>query len=158
MKEEPLVPLGLAATTWALFNATKSIRKGNKLETNKFFRWRVYAQGFTLLCICAGSIYYKKEREERKYYKGLLGENKAEEKREAWIKELEARDKEDQEERERRSRRREARRIADREQGPLAGEVAQQEKTREGISGRGAWLWKSNESEEEKKKNGNSAA
>ena len=110
LKEEPLIPFGLALTCWALYGATKSIRRGDKTQTNRMFRARVYAQGFTVLCICVGSIYWKEDREKRKYYEGLLGQKRAQEKKDAWIRELEARDLEETEERARRARRREARR------------------------------------------------
>ena len=72
-----------------------------------YFRARVYAQAFTLLCICVGSVYWKEDREKRKYYQGLLSEKKAQERRDAWIKELEAREEEDKVEREKKKRRRE---------------------------------------------------
>ena len=55
-----------------------------------------------MLAIVAGSIYYSEDRAKRKEYEGLKGEKKAKEKNEAWIRELEARDKEDREEKARR--------------------------------------------------------
>jgi hypothetical protein len=61
------------------------------------FRSRIYAQGFTLLALTAGSFYYGKEREKRKEFEGVLAEKKALEKRDAWIRELEARDQEEKE-------------------------------------------------------------
>ena len=109
LKEEPLIPLGLAATCYALYGATRSIRKGDKTQTNRFFRARVYAQAFTLLCLCVGSVYWKEDRDKRKYYQGLLGEKRAQEKRDAWIRELEARDEEEKLEREKKRKRREMR-------------------------------------------------
>lgn len=113
LKEEPLVPVGLALTCYALYGATKSIRRGDKYQTNRFFRARVYAQGFTLLCIVVGSIYWKEDRDKRKHYQGLLGEKRAREKKEAWIRELEARDREDELERQKTRARRESRRNAE---------------------------------------------
>lgn len=77
-----------------------------------YFRARVYAQAFTLLCICVGSVYWKEDRDKRKHYTGLLAEKRAQEKRDAWIRELEARDREDAVEREKKGRRREVRRQA----------------------------------------------
>lgn len=50
----------------------------------------------------AGSFYYTEERKKRKKFEGVLAERKADEKRQAWIRELEARDAEDQEIRARR--------------------------------------------------------
>lgn len=75
-----------------------------------YFRARVYAQAFTLLVLCVGSMYWKGDREKRKHYEGLLGEKKAQEKRDAWIRELEARDREDEIERQKREKRRQAQR------------------------------------------------
>ena len=63
-----------------------------------------------MLCLVVGSVYWKEDREKRKHYQGLLAEKRAQEKREAWIKELEARDEEERLEREMRQKRREIRR------------------------------------------------
>ncbi|KAI9797706.1 MAG: Respiratory supercomplex factor 1, mitochondrial [Piccolia ochrophora] len=95
LKEEPLVPLGCILTCYALYNATKAMRRGDHHEVNRFFRYRIYAQGFTLLAVVAGGLYYKQDRQKRKKYEGLVAEKKAEEKKSAWIRELEARDEED---------------------------------------------------------------
>ena len=70
------------------------------------FRARIYAQGFTLLAIVAGSFYYAEDRERRKEYEGVKTAQKAREKNEAWIRELEARDREDREEARRNGERR----------------------------------------------------
>ena len=99
LKEEPLVPVGLALTCYALYGATRSIRAGDKEQTNRYFRARVYAQGFTLLCVCVGAIYWKEDREKRKQFQGLLSDKRAKEKRDAWIRELEIRDQIEEEER-----------------------------------------------------------
>lgn len=101
IKQEPLIPLGCLATSYALYQASKSIRRGNPVRTNQMFRARIYAQGFTLAAIVAGSIFYKDERMKRKQFEGKLEEKKAAEKREKWLQELEARDKEDREWRDR---------------------------------------------------------
>jgi hypothetical protein len=58
------------------------------------FRARIYAQGFTLVAMLAGSAYWQSDREKRKEFDGVLAEKKAKEKNEAWIRELEARDEE----------------------------------------------------------------
>ena len=101
IKEEPLVPFGCAITCYALYRASISIRKREHHNTNRFFRFRIYGQAFTLLCIYAGGIYYKEEREKRKQFEGALAEKRAAEKRDLWIKELEARDREENDARER---------------------------------------------------------
>jgi len=54
-------------------------------------------------------VYWKEDRDKRKHYKGLLGEKRAREKRDKWIKELEIRDVEETKEREGRRMRKEAR-------------------------------------------------
>lgn len=100
LRQEPLIPLGCAATCYALYMATKSIRAGDHHQTNKMFRARIYAQGFTLVALVAGSIFYKDERLKRKDFEKKLEEKKTAEKREKWLAELEARDKEDKEWRE----------------------------------------------------------
>lgn len=43
----------------------------------------------------AGSIYWKSDRQKRKEFDVVVAQQKAKEKNEAWIKELEARDEED---------------------------------------------------------------
>jgi hypothetical protein len=65
------------------------------------FRARIYAQGFTLIALVAGSIFYKDDRLKRKRFEAAVEDKKAAEKREKWLKELEARDNEDREWRER---------------------------------------------------------
>jgi hypothetical protein len=101
LKEEPLIPIGCAATVYALYQATKSIRRGDHHQTNRMFRARIYAQGFTLIALVAGSIFYKDDRLKRKRFEAAVEDKKAAEKREKWLKELEARDNEDREWRER---------------------------------------------------------
>lgn len=59
------------------------------------FRARVAAQGFTIVAMVAGSMYYSKDREKTKELRKLKEQRDAEEKRDAWIRELEARDNED---------------------------------------------------------------
>jgi hypothetical protein len=101
LKEEPLIPIGCAATVYALYQATKSIRHGDHHQTNRMFRARIYAQGFTLVALVAGSIFYKDDRLKRKRFESAVEDKKAAEKRDKWLRELEARDKDDREWRER---------------------------------------------------------
>lgn len=65
------------------------------------FRARIYAQFFTLLAAVAGGIYYKNERQQRREFEKMVEARKLQEKREAWLRELEHRDREDREWRER---------------------------------------------------------
>jgi hypothetical protein len=59
------------------------------------FRARIYAQGFTLVAMVAGSMYWQTDRQKRKEFDVVIAEKKAKEKNEAWIRELEARDEEE---------------------------------------------------------------
>ncbi|CAD6573438.1 MAG: Respiratory supercomplex factor 1, mitochondrial [Cyphobasidiales sp. Tagirdzhanova-0007] len=61
-KEEPAVPIGMALTTVALIGAGQSMRKGNRAQFNRMLRFRVAAQGFTVLAALGGSIYYGERR------------------------------------------------------------------------------------------------
>ena len=61
------------------------------------FRARIYAQGFTLVAMVVGSMYWKTDRQKRKEFDEMVAERKAKEKNEAWIRELEARDQEERE-------------------------------------------------------------
>ena len=65
-----------------------------------FFRYRLYAQSFTLVAMVGGTYYYNADRLKRKEYMDLVKQRKAQEKKEAWIRELEARDLEDRDWRE----------------------------------------------------------
>jgi len=122
IRQEPLIPIGCAATCYALYMASKSIRQGDHHQTNKMFRARIYAQGFTLLALVAGSIFYKDERLRRKAFELAVEEKKAAEKREKWLAELEARDREDREWRERIERSQEnARDVVEQGQESLKG-------------------------------------
>ncbi|PNS21820.1 Respiratory supercomplex factor 1, mitochondrial [Sphaceloma murrayae] len=95
--EEPLIPLGCALTCWALFEASKSMKTGDKHRTNRMFRRRIYAQGFTILAMLAGSAYWETDRAKRRQYDELSEEKKRKDKHEQWIKELEVREEEEQE-------------------------------------------------------------
>ncbi|CAL5873722.1 uncharacterized protein PFLUO_LOCUS8004 [Penicillium psychrofluorescens] len=101
LKEEPLIPLGCAATCYALYRAYRSMKAGDSAEMNRMFRARIYAQAFTLVALVAGGMYFKSERQQRKEFEKALEVRRAQEKRDAWLRELEVRDKEDREWRER---------------------------------------------------------
>jgi len=95
LKEEPLIPLGCVLTCMALLGASRSIRAGDHNRTNRMFRARIYAQGFTLAAMIAGSMYWQTDRQKRKEFDKVVEERKAREKNEAWIRELEVRDEEE---------------------------------------------------------------
>ncbi|RAL15933.1 respiratory supercomplex assembly factor RCF1 [Aspergillus homomorphus CBS 101889] len=101
LKQEPLIPLGCAATSYALYRAYRSMKAGDSVEMNKMFRARIYAQFFTLIAVVAGGMYYKTERQQRKEFEQVVEARKSQEKRDAWLRELEIRDQEDKDWRER---------------------------------------------------------
>ncbi|KAI8363985.1 hypoxia induced protein conserved region-domain-containing protein [Choanephora cucurbitarum] len=65
-KEEPLVPAGVALTCFALVAATVGVKTGNRAYANNMFRLRVAAQGFTVLAMVGGSLYYQYKEKEGK--------------------------------------------------------------------------------------------
>ncbi|KAL9599168.1 MAG: hypothetical protein Q9219_004035 [cf. Caloplaca sp. 3 TL-2023] len=133
MKEEPLIPIGIGATSWALFNASRSIRQGDSYRAQRMFRMRLYCQAFTIVAMIGGSLYYNKDRLLRKQYYDLMQEKKKQDKRDAWIRELEVRDKEEKdwrermakviEKREEETRARQAKEEINKEGGPLTRAV-----------------------------------
>lgn len=77
------------------------MKAGDSNEMNRMFRARIYAQAFTLVSLVVGGMYFKTERQQRREFEKAVEERKAQEKRDAWLRELEIRDKEDREWRER---------------------------------------------------------
>lgn len=77
------------------------MKAGDSLEMNRMFRARIYAQAFTLFAVVGGGMYYQAERKSRREFEQAVEERKSQEKRDAWLHELEIRDKEDREWRER---------------------------------------------------------
>lgn len=73
------------------------MRSGDKHRTNRMFRRRIYAQGFTILAMVAGSAYWENDRSKRKQFDELSEEKRRKEKKEAWLRELEIRDQEEEE-------------------------------------------------------------
>lgn len=77
------------------------MKAGDSIELNRMFRARIYGHAFTLFAIVAGGIYYGQERRQRKEFEKALQQKQDQEKRDAWLKELEIRDKEDKDWRQR---------------------------------------------------------
>lgn len=71
------------------------MKAGDSLEMNRMFRARIYAQGFTLVAVVAGGMYFKTERKQRREFEQAVEARKSQEKRDAWLRELEVRDQED---------------------------------------------------------------
>ncbi|KAJ4393899.1 Respiratory supercomplex factor 1, mitochondrial [Gnomoniopsis smithogilvyi] len=128
MKREPLVPFGCLLTVAAFTNAYRAMRKGDHHQVQRMFRARVAAQGFTVVCMVAGGLYFGAERHKERETWKAAEEEKAEEKRQKWIRELEARDEEEKELKARLERRREKKRTADREEARKAFREAEAKK------------------------------
>ncbi|KAK4696728.1 hypothetical protein P7C71_g1231, partial [Lecanoromycetidae sp. Uapishka_2] len=134
LTEEPLIPVGVGLTCWALFSAARSIRKGDGAKTNQLFRYRLYAQAFTIVAMIGGSFYYNADRLKRKEFTNLIAKKKAQEKKEAWIRELEARDAEDKEWREKMGK------VRDMKREEAEREALEEKRRREGRSDDGKGL------------------
>lgn len=93
-KQQPLVPLGCLATTVAVIMAAKGVRTGNAPKAQFWFRWRVGLQGFTLVALVFGSIYYDKAFTASKKSDEELAIEKAKIRQKLWVEELERRDQE----------------------------------------------------------------
>lgn len=136
MKREPLVPLGMLypqhlsawsqglsrayilstgclLTVAAFTNAYRAMRKGDHQQVQRMFRARVLAQAFTIVAIAAGGLYFGAERNKEREAWKVQQDQKAEDKRQKWIRELEARDEEEKELRARLDKRREKKKAAD---------------------------------------------
>ncbi|KAI0438259.1 mitochondrial hypoxia responsive domain-containing protein [Xylaria telfairii] len=95
LREEPLVPLGTALTCLALYNAFRAMRQGDHAKVQRMFRARVGAQAFTVVAMVAGGAYYGADREKRKELIKIEAQQRAEERNQKWLHELEVRDEED---------------------------------------------------------------
>ncbi|GJJ10501.1 hypothetical protein Clacol_004727 [Clathrus columnatus] len=63
-KEQPLIPLGVLATCVAFAGASRQMRAGNKESFNRWLRFRVIAQGFTVAAAVVGGWQLAQERKE----------------------------------------------------------------------------------------------
>ncbi|KAK3367456.1 hypoxia induced protein conserved region-domain-containing protein [Podospora didyma] len=106
LKKEPLIPFGCLLTVAAFASAYRAMRRGDHNQVQKMFRARVAAQAFTVVCIVGGGLYYAEDRNKTKEIWKAQALKEEEEKRDKWIKELEARDAEDKALKERLDRRR----------------------------------------------------
>ncbi|KZP01404.1 hypothetical protein CALVIDRAFT_532164 [Calocera viscosa TUFC12733] len=60
-KEQPVVPLGVLLTCIAFLGATRSLRSGDKASFNRYLRFRVLAQGLTIVGCVAGAYWIGRE-------------------------------------------------------------------------------------------------
>lgn len=124
------------------------------------FRARVAAQGFTVIAMLAGSMYYQKDREKSKELRQLKEQRDAEEKRLKWIRELEVRDEEEKLMKARLEERRylaQARRAEEAEAAAAAAATTTEEKPEATSGGTGGilgriGLWPQGEKKEDEKK------
>lgn len=92
-KEEPLVPIGCVLTCGALFGSAVGLRKGNKDMAQRMFRYRIGFQFATLGFVIAGALYYGNDRASRKQEDQAVQQQKAMDRRAAWLRELDSRDR-----------------------------------------------------------------
>ncbi|KAI1252182.1 hypothetical protein MGN70_006755 [Eutypa lata] len=141
LREEPLVPLGTALTCLALYNAWRGMRRGDHAQVQRMFRARIGAQAFTVVAIVAGGAYYGKDREKRAELIKLEAQQRAEDRHQRWLRELEVRDEEEKELQETMRKRRERverKRSADAEAAVVEGDGAGKvQDMKEGGSGGG---------------------
>ncbi|KAI0532889.1 mitochondrial hypoxia responsive domain-containing protein [Xylaria digitata] len=95
LREEPLIPLGTGLTCLALYNAWRAMKRGDHAGVQRMFRARIGAQAFTVVAMVAGGAYYGADREKRKELIKLEAQQRAEERNQKWLHELEVRDEED---------------------------------------------------------------
>lgn len=120
------------------------------------FRARVAAQGFTVIAMLAGSMYYQKDREKSKELRQLQEQRDAEEKRLKWIRELEVRDEEEKAMRARLEQKRSLVQAQRAEEAQAAAATTTEEKAEATSGGSGGilsriGLWPQGEKTEEEK-------
>jgi hypothetical protein len=74
-KKEPLVPIGVLATTAFLIAGLRSFHSGTKSQAQMFMRGRVLAQGFTVLALSWGAFYGMKPHDRPTTMEEVLERN-----------------------------------------------------------------------------------
>lgn len=86
------MPLGTLATTVAVILAARSLRSGNRPGAQKWFRYRVGFQGFTIAALVVGGMLYGRDTQETRKSKEDEMREKSKIRERLWIEELERRD------------------------------------------------------------------
>jgi len=61
---EPLVPIGVLATTAILVMGLRAFKKGDRERSQAMMRYRVFAQGATILAVAAGLFIFPQKKGE----------------------------------------------------------------------------------------------
>lgn len=107
-------------TCAALYNAWRAMRRGDHNQVQRMFRARIGAQAFTVCAIVAGGAYYGKDREKRQELIKLEAQQRAEERHNKWLHELEVRDEEEKQLQEHLRKRKERKAALAADKKPLA--------------------------------------
>ncbi|ODV91620.1 hypothetical protein CANCADRAFT_13829, partial [Tortispora caseinolytica NRRL Y-17796] len=100
-RQNPFVPIGMIATTWAMWGAYRAIRRGNAHRAQRMFRYRVGAQLVTVALVGAGALYYETNYQHLNQSVEEKQRLKSEERKKMWLEDL---DRENREIEERRKR------------------------------------------------------